>query len=121
MVIHGVHHVSINVDDVEAAGRFYVDALGMQRLSRPDFGFPGIWLQCGGQQVHLMQVDGHVAPQGQHFAIQVDDVDEAIRSLRDKGVEVSDVLDIPGAGRQAFFSDPAGNMLELNQPDAPVV
>lgn len=117
MAFHGVHHVSINVDDVEKVGQFYIDALDMVQLPRPDFGFPGMWLQCGGQQLHLMQVDGHVAPKGPHFALQVDDIEEAIRSLRDKNVEISDILDIPGAGRQAFLYDPAGNMIELNQPN----
>ncbi|MEY2470503.1 MAG: Glyoxalase/Bleomycin resistance protein/Dioxygenase superfamily, partial [Actinomycetota bacterium] len=35
----GVHHVSINVDDVAAAVRFYTDVLGLtERDDRPDFG-----------------------------------------------------------------------------------
>lgn len=116
MDFEGVHHVSINVGDVEAAGRFYVDTLGMQPLPRPDFGFPGMWLRCGGQEIHLIQVDGHVAPKGQHFALRVGDIESVRQALRAKGVEVSDVIDIPGAGRQVFFFDPAGNMIELNQP-----
>ena len=33
-----VHHVSINVDDVDAADRFYTDVLGLRRRTdRPDF------------------------------------------------------------------------------------
>ncbi len=33
----GVHHVSINVDDLEAARAFYVDRLGLtERTDRPD-------------------------------------------------------------------------------------
>jgi catechol 2,3-dioxygenase-like lactoylglutathione lyase family enzyme len=116
MTFGGVHHVSINVGDVEAAGQFYVDVLDMERLPRPDFGFPGMWLRCGDQEIHLIQVDGHVAPRGQHFALRVDDIEAASQQLRDKGVEVSAVIDIPGAGRQVFLHDPAGNMIELNQP-----
>ncbi len=118
MSFRGVHHVSINVDDVEKAGPFYLEVLGMERLPRPDFGFPGLWLQCGGQQIHLIQVENHVAPDGQHFALCVDDIDAARRDLCAKGVVVSDVIDSPGAGRQAFFRDPAGNLIELNQPGA---
>jgi len=117
MKCRGVHHVSLNVGDVESAGAFYREMLGMEKLPRPDFGFPGMWLQCGGQQIHLMQVEGHVAPKGQHFALCVDDIVAACDGLREKGVDVSDVIEIPGAGRQAFFYDPAGNMIELNQPD----
>jgi len=116
MALRGVHHVSINVGDVEVAGRFYVDVLEMEPLPRPDFGFAGMWLRCGGQEIHLIQVVDHVAPKGQHFALRVDDIEATRRSLREKGVEVSDVIDIPGAGRQVFLFDPAGNMIELNQP-----
>jgi len=116
MTFRGVHHVSINVDDVDTAGRFYIDALEMTQLARPDFGFPGMWLRCGEQEIHLIKVDGHVAPKGQHFALRVDDVEAARQQLLAKGVEVSRVLEIPGAGRQVFLHDPAGNMIELNQP-----
>jgi predicted enzyme related to lactoylglutathione lyase len=31
-------------------------------------------------------------------------------------VKVSKPMTIPGAGRQAFFRDPSGNLVELNQP-----
>jgi catechol 2,3-dioxygenase-like lactoylglutathione lyase family enzyme len=48
-----VHHVSINVDDVDKALDFYVGTLGLvPRPDRPDFGFPGAWLNAGDQQVH---------------------------------------------------------------------
>lgn len=52
--------------------------------------------------------------QGQHFALQVDDLDATIAELRDGGVEVSDAVEV-GTGRQAFLHDPAGNMVELHQ------
>lgn len=116
MPLLGLHHVSINVDDVDKAIAFYVDVLGMTKLDRPDFGFPGAWLECGGQQVHLLQVDNHAAPEGPHFALRVDDIEKTRDMLIERGVAISDVLDFPGAGRQAFFKDPAGNLIELNQP-----
>lgn len=118
-MFRGVHHVSINVDDLDRARSFYVEALGLEPLPRPDFGFPGLWLRCGSQEIHLIQVAGHVAPRGQHFALRVDDIEAVCSELRRRGVEVSQVIDIPGAGRQVFFHDPAGNLIELNQP-APV-
>ena len=111
----GVHHVSINVDDVHAARRFYIDVLGLsERADRPDFGFPGAWLDAGGQQVHLIQAAAP-PPLGQHFALQVDDIEAAIRDLRALAVEVSDAQPV-GSGRQAFLTDPAGNTVELQQP-----
>jgi catechol 2,3-dioxygenase-like lactoylglutathione lyase family enzyme len=109
-----VHHVSINVSDVDEAIGFYVDTLGLsKRIDRPDFGFPGSWLDVGGQQVHLIQGDPP-APVGQHFALLVDDLDRAIADLRATGVKVSDAS-LVGTGRQAFLADPAGNTIELHQ------
>jgi len=110
-----IHHVSINVSDPEVALRFYVDVLGLTpRTDRPDFGFGGAWLDAGGQQVHLIQGEAP-ANIGQHFALAVDDLDAVITELRARGVEVSDAMAV-GPGRQAFTHDPAGNMVELNQP-----
>jgi catechol 2,3-dioxygenase-like lactoylglutathione lyase family enzyme len=109
-----VHHVSLTVDDVDAALRFYVDTLGLsKRDDRPDFGFAGAWLDAGGQQLHL--IEGDPPPdKGQHFAILVDDLDATIAELRDGAVEVSDGFPV-GTGRQAFLKDPAGNSVELHQ------
>ena len=109
-----VHHVSINVADVDEATRFYVDVLGLSpRTDRPDFGFGGAWLDAGGQQVHLIegQTPGSL---GQHFALLVGDLNATIDELRARGVKVSDASPV-GANRQAFLNDPAGNMVELHQ------
>ena len=112
----GVHHVSLNVDDLDACLAFYVDVLGLDVLPRPEFGFPGAWLSAGPQEIHLMQTSEHEAPQGQHFAFRVDDLEQSCAELRDAGVAVSKPNEIPGVGRQAFLRDPAGNMIELNEP-----
>jgi glyoxylase I family protein len=110
----GVHHVSINVRDVDEALRFYVDRLGLVlRGDRPDFGFAGAWLDAGGQQVHLIEGEPPAAV-GQHFAVQVHEIDAAIAELRAQGVAVSDAS-VVGTGRQAFLSDPSGNGVELHQ------
>jgi glyoxylase I family protein len=112
-----VHHVSINVDDVDAALAFYVDVLGfVPRVDRPDFGFGGAWLDAGGQQLHLIEAS---APPnvGQHFALKVADLDAAIAELRARAVEISDASPV-GTARQAFLVDPAGNTVELIEPDS---
>jgi glyoxylase I family protein len=113
----GVHHVSINVADVDAALAFYVDVLGLSvRGDRPDFGFGGAWLDAGagGQQVHL--IEGQ-APDGlgQHFALRVDGLDDVVAELRGRGLKVSDPQPV-GPSRQAFVTDPSGNLVELHEP-----
>jgi glyoxylase I family protein len=109
-----VHHVSINVGDVDAALRFYCGTLGLeQRTDRPDFGFGGAWLDAGGQQVHL--IEGTTpADHGQHFALLVEDLDGTVAALRAGGVEVSGPRPV-GTSRQAFVSDPSGNLVELHE------
>jgi catechol 2,3-dioxygenase-like lactoylglutathione lyase family enzyme len=117
-LLGGVHHVSLNVADVDEASHFYEDVLGLTRLERPDFGFPGAWFDTGRGQIHLLEVDGHTAPDGQHFAFQVDDIEAVVASLVEKGIDIRPPSEgIPGAGRQAFLKDPSGNLIELNQPD----
>jgi catechol 2,3-dioxygenase-like lactoylglutathione lyase family enzyme len=115
-VIRGLHHVSVNVDDLEACERFYIDALGLQRIHRPDIGIGGTWLVAeNGIQVHLVEWAGSEGPDSNHMAFVVDDIDRSIADLRAKGIEIGDWSPIAG-GKQAFMRDPSGNIVELNQP-----
>lgn len=109
-----VHHVAINVSDVDAAVAFYTDVLGFRlRPDRPAFGFAGAWLDVGDQQLHLLEAP---VPEGrgQHFAVEVDELDEVVAELRRRGVTVSDPMSV-GASRQAFLDDPSGNAIELHE------
>jgi catechol 2,3-dioxygenase-like lactoylglutathione lyase family enzyme len=91
----GIHHVAICVDDAAAAKAFYCDVLGFTAVtSRPEEFGPGHWLDAGGQQVHLM-----------------------VEEIGAAGVRVDRIPHTAGAGQQAFLRDPAGNVIELNQPD----
>src|SRR6266568_3603069 len=105
-----VHHVSINVSNVDRAVDFYTDVLGLTRRSdRPDFGFGGAWLNAGDQQVHL--IEGNVPPNlGQHFAVLVDQLDDVVAELRARGLTVSDPSPV-GTSRQSFVNDPDGNVV----------
>jgi catechol 2,3-dioxygenase-like lactoylglutathione lyase family enzyme len=117
MNVSAVHHVSINVEDVDAARDFYVNVLGLkERRDRPDFGFPGAWLDAGGQQVHLIGAPTPAA-QGQHFALQVEDLAGVITELRERGITVSDSVPV-ATSLQAFLNDPSGNQIELHQVGA---
>jgi glyoxylase I family protein len=116
----GVDHVAINVPDVPGAIAFYTETLGMvQNHTRPDFGFPGAWLDTvNGQQVHLIEAE---VPKnvGQHFALAFDDLGAAVTELRARGLRVSDPIPVGTTGRQqAFTTDPYGNGIELHQRPA---
>jgi glyoxylase I family protein len=118
MALRGIHHVQLNVADVEAAVAFY-EAMGMTRRSdRPDIGVDGAWLDVGGQQIHLLAA-APAADMGQHFALEVDDLDGVVAALRGRGVSVGEPHAL-GAGlpRQTSLHDPAGNRIELREPPA---
>ena len=113
----GLHHVSINVDDLDAAMTFYVDVLGLEvRPDRPAFAFGGAWLDAGGQQVHLIEAQPP-KDMGQHFALAFADLPAVVSELRQQGLEVTDPVP-SGTSIQSFVVDPAGNRVELHQPGA---
>jgi glyoxylase I family protein len=111
----GVHHVSVNVPDVEKSLKFYTGVLGLtQRSDRPDFGFDGAWLNAGDQQVHLIAATTP-PDMGQHLALKVRDMNDIVSELRGVGVEVTEPVVVAG-GLQSFLHDPDGNFIELYQP-----
>ena len=101
MNLKGIHHVSLNVKDVEAANHFYVDVLGLEVLDRPDLGFPGTWLTTGLQEIHLLGIESGEPVKQQHFAFLVDDL-EAIRAELDAALEERCDPDIAWVVEQAL-------------------
>ena len=110
----GIHHVNITVGDREEAMAFYCGLLGLtERSDRPDFPFPGAWLDVVAQQFHLV-VGTPRAPDGDHVAILVDDLDAAVAEVGGAGVAVTSIR-AAGTSRQAFVRDPWGNRIELHE------
>ncbi|HKX33517.1 MAG TPA: VOC family protein [Blastocatellia bacterium] len=118
ITISGFHHAGFLVTDVERAAEFYEQVLGLPLLPRPDLGFPGRWYDLGhGHQLHLMsvpQMPGHADPprHDRHIALQVPNIEETERQLREIGIHIG-----YGSGRagnvQLFIRDPDGNTIEL--------
>ena len=82
MEVLGLHHVSVNVTDLDASLAFYTGLLGCTvRDDRPDLGFPGAWIDVGADQLHLLE-GAAPADLGQHFALHVADLDAAVSALR---------------------------------------
>ena len=111
----GIHHVSINVKDVDTALRFYVELLNLELLERPDLGFPGAWIRAGEQEIHLLGIDSGEPVKEQHFAFAVNDAQAIHAALQANGYSPTDIRDIPNICRQFFTHDPSGNMVEFNQ------
>ena len=110
----GIHHVNITVGDRDEAMAFYVGLLGLtERADRPDFAFPGAWLDVGAQQFHLV-VGTPRTPDADHVAIVVADLDVAVGEMQAAGVAVTSIRPA-GTSRQAFVRDPWGNRIELHE------
>ncbi|CAM3774430.1 VOC family protein [Marinicrinis lubricantis] len=122
MKIARIHHVSLIVTDLERAVRFYEEVLGLQQMQRPDLGFPGVWFSIGatGQQLHLLVHQGETGRSGGidtrdgHFALSIDDFDEAVRWLDSKGIAYEARRESKAGFPQIFILDPDHNIIELN-------
>lgn len=117
----GFTHVSIGARDVEESARFYKDFFGMEEVPAPVFSGPVRWLRVGGLQLHLFH-DENPAPVGHHFALDVDDFEEAFRKAAETGVRVesgnySTVRELPDGAVQMYLRDPSGNLVEVNWRD----
>ncbi|MDR5683791.1 MAG: VOC family protein [Armatimonadota bacterium] len=132
MRVRGIHHIGVVVRDAQAVARTLRDALGLEVQHWEDYG-PGVlrigFVPVAGTLVELIQpladdfnrrwLDEH--GEGiQHVALQVDDIEDAMRWLRARGVELREANPRPGAGNTliAFLAQPLveGLLVELTQP-----
>lgn len=117
------NHVSIPCRDLDESERFYRGVFGLERLPTFDFRFPVRYLRVGEQQLHLMQLPEEQPLPNQHFAFDVDDFEAAFVRMRELGaldqrVHAQPIWELPDGSVQLYARDPAGNLLEVNWPDA---
>jgi catechol 2,3-dioxygenase-like lactoylglutathione lyase family enzyme len=119
------------VNDVDAAVDFYCQHLGFTELMRPAPIFamltrgdlrlvlskPGAENVGGGSTTS----DGRVPEPGgwNRFTVEVDDIEAAVRRLRDAGVRFRGDIIRGTGGNQALAEDPSGNPIEIFQPLRP--
>ncbi len=115
-------HISVHAHDLEESARFYKEFFGMEEIPAPNFPFPVRWLRVGDLQLHLF-LSEDPAPRTHHFGMDVDDFEAAYRkaeqlSVRENGTYFSNVYELPDGAVQLYVRDPAGNLVEINWPDA---
>jgi catechol 2,3-dioxygenase-like lactoylglutathione lyase family enzyme len=99
----GINHVSISAPDLDASIRFYMEIFGMEQVPAPRFpDQPVAWLALGDQQLHLFQRD-----------LKVRELE-----IRDDATFMGGILELPGGEAQMYLRDPAGNLVEVDWPDA---
>jgi glyoxylase I family protein len=110
-----IDHVSVLITDVERSRRFYRDLLGLKEIAKPrTFDFVVLWFELGNQQLHLLLKDRPDTRSPRHFALRVQDVQQARGYLRERGISMDETTLIPGCDR-FFIHDPDGNRIEIIQ------
>ena len=111
-----LHHISIEVNDIEEAFQFYTKLLGFEEQPTPrKIKNKGIrWINLpGNQAIHLVESKELRAPETAHMAILVDDVEKWEKYLNDHHIETHPPkFDIYNAKR-FFFKDPSGNRIDF--------
>jgi catechol-2,3-dioxygenase len=114
--VNGLCELALETDDPEGLAAFYA-GLGLDELLREN---GRIWLAVGpnarlgiwppGEMEHHDRGGRHI-----HFALSV--TSEALESvaamLDDRGIDVEGPVEHEGGDRSIYFSDPAGNRVEL--------
>lgn len=128
-MIRQLAHLNFVTNDLSRIIDFYVNKLGMKVKFTLDNeqGQPfGYYFECG-NSTFLEFFDQKMAAEVwggdmdelttgtryKHFCLEVTGLDEYCKSLKSKGVEVSDISTGMDNSRQAWIADPDSNQIEL--------
>ncbi len=109
--------------DLEVASRFYGGTLGLRLLEASEYAHA---YEANGTELRVTLVDRPARAPYTVLGWRVPDIAMATRSLRASGVsferydgmtqDENDIWTAPGGSRIAWFADPDGNILSLQQP-----
>lgn len=128
-----LHHIAFTVKGLEESIKWYREKLGATEIfhyDKDDMQFSII--QLGKLKLELFYFKENTRPLPQerqnlmkdlhtvgtkHLCIEVDNLDETIKELKEKGVEFATEIDKAGfGGRYIFFKDCNNILIELYQP-----
>jgi catechol 2,3-dioxygenase-like lactoylglutathione lyase family enzyme len=113
---------TVSVTDLDAAGRFFAEQLGLPLLDTTPF---ALRFGVGDGQISVRRGQPNVGQTVAHF--EVDDIDATIRELTASGVmfeeyetpkTVNFIAQI-GPAKAAWFKDPDGNVFGLREGPVP--
>ena len=114
-----IHHVTLIVDELQAAGDFYVKTLGLTLRDAGDIDYPGAFLNINDeQQLHLAEFRDQEPSFRGHCCLRVRNFNELFWHFRNNNQLDTDPWgqprELPNGCVQFYVRDPAGNLVELN-------
>ena len=124
MDFNKIHHVAIICSDYEISKEFYVEKLGFEiirEIYREERQSYKLDLKLGESQIELFSFPNSPKrpsyPEAcglRHLAFEVNDIEEAVKELKGKNIQVEEVrIDEYTEKKFTFFNDPDGLPLEL--------
>ena len=122
---------ALYVSDLNAAEKFYGEAMGLERIAKVDGRH--VFFRCGQGVVLLFNADATrqppkpdarlpVPPHGTSgqghlcFAGTASEIEDWKKRLEGQGVAIEADFEWPNGGRSIYFRDPSGNSLEIAEP-----
>ena len=109
-MIKGLTYAILTTDDVPRARQFFTEKLGLSTQDDMGDTFSQFTTRQGTAWA-IMARPEHAAPRGAELYLEVDDVDEAYRAWKERGVEVIGEPHDEPFGRTFAFKDPDGRVM----------
>ena len=124
MDFNKIHHVAIICSNYEISKEFYVEKVGFEiirEIYREERQSYKLDLKLGESQIELFSFPNSPKrpsyPEAcglRHLAFEVDDIEEAVKELKGKNIQVEEIrIDEYTEKKFIFFNDPDGLPLEL--------
>ena len=124
MKLKGIHHIALNVRNLDIAESFYTKVLGFSVMARISTGVKHIMVDTGNSAVALFEAaeldtkscTDLISEEGfLHFAFRADreQFDSIVEELKENCVEIEGPVK-RGDGISVYFNDPDENHLEIH-------
>lgn len=124
MQLKGIHHIALNVSDLDRSERFYTDVLGFNVTHRFSKGLRHIMLDTGNAHLALFETPElemksaleQLSDKGyMHFAFATcrEEFVKIVDELKSKKVTIDSGPVVRGEGESIYFTDPDRNHLEI--------
>ena len=124
MQLKGIHHIALNVTDLDRAEQFYTDVLGFTVTHRFSKGLRHIMLDTGNALLALFETPElemksaleQLSDKGyMHFAFATnrEEFIKILDELKNKNVRIDSGPVVRGEGESIYFTDPDKNHLEI--------